>query len=88
MKQKDIALIIAVAGISTLIAFIAGNALFGGSGARSTKISVVDAVSSSFPVTDSQDFKSQYGQYFNSQSINPTRNVQIGTNNNPKPFNQ
>lgn len=80
MKQKDIALIIAVAGISTIIAFALGNFLFGGAKARSTSISVVDSVSNQFPDTDTH--------YFNSQSINPTRNIQIGTNNNPKPFNQ
>lgn len=80
MKQKDIALIVAVAGISTIIAFIVGSLLFGGSKARSTTISIVDSVSSQFPTADSR--------YFNNESINPTRNVTIGTNNNPKPFNK
>lgn len=80
MKQKDIALIIAVAGVSTIIAFVLANTLFGGSGNRQTKINVVDSISSSFPTADTR--------YFNAKTINPTQNVQIGTNNNPKPFNQ
>ncbi|MBC7708017.1 hypothetical protein H7Y63_02235 [Polaromonas sp.] len=80
MKQKDIALIIAVAGISTILAFFLGNTLFGGTKNRQTKINVVDSISSNFPTADTR--------YFNSKAINPTQSVQIGTNNNPKPFNQ
>ena len=80
MKQKDIALIIAVAGISTLLAFILGNTLFGGTSNRQTKIGVIDSISDNFPSADSR--------YFNSQSVDPTQSIKIGTNNNPKPFGQ
>lgn len=80
MKQKDIAVIVAVAGISTIIAFVLGNTLLGGTADRQTAVKVVDSVSSSFPAADSK--------YFNASSINPTQSVQIGSNNNPKPFSQ
>ena len=79
MKQKDIALIIAIAGVSTIIAFVLGNTIFGGTQSRQTKVNVIDSVSSNFPIADTK--------YFNSNAINPTQSVQIGTNNNPKPFN-
>ena len=79
MKQKDIAVIVAVAGISTIIAFVIGNIAFGSPKHRQIEVQSIDSISSDFPVADQK--------YFNSQSIDSTQTVKIGTSTNPKPFN-
>ena len=78
MKQKDIALIVAVAGISTIIAFVLANIFIGGTKNRQASIPVVGAVSSSFTQPDKR--------YFNSTAVNATQTVKISDNNNSQPF--
>ena len=80
MKQKDLAVILAVAGISTLIAFVAANILIGNPKNRQAEIKVLSPISSTFPTPDTM--------YFNKDSINPTKPVQISPNDNQQPFKQ
>lgn len=78
MKQKDLALIIGIAGFSVLVAFVLANILIGTPENRQTSVKTYEAISSDFPEADKR--------YFNDQSINPTQTVQIGGSNNPLPF--
>ena len=80
MKQKDIAVILGIAGVSLIIAFVLGNLVFGGSKDRQANVQVIDSISSDFSKPDSK--------YFNSQSVNPTQTIQIGGSSNPQPFKQ
>lgn len=79
MKQKDIAVIIAIAGFSAVIAFVVANAIFASPKNRQTEVQVVEPISAEFPAPDTR--------YFNQSSINATQTVEIGGNSNPKPFN-
>jgi len=80
MKQKDIAIIVAIAGVSTIIALILANSLIGNPKNRQAQVLVLDSISSEFQKPDSK--------YFNASSIDPTQTVEIGNNNNPQPFKQ
>lgn len=79
MKQKDIAIIIVVAGFSTIIAFVLGNMVFATPANRQAEVKVLDSISSTFPVADDR--------YFNNAAIDPTQTVQIGNSSNTQPFN-
>ena len=80
MKQKDIAVIVAVAGLSTIIALIMANSLIANPKNRHAEVLVLDSISSDFPKPDSK--------YFNTNSIDPTKTVEIGNSNNLQPFKQ
>jgi hypothetical protein len=78
MKRKDIMLIIVVAFISGVVSLIISNWLISSPKNRQQKVEVVEALSSNFPTPDSQ--------YFNKDSVDPTKPIQIGGNPNPTPF--
>jgi hypothetical protein len=78
MKQKDIALIIVLAGVSAIVSFLASGWLFGKPADREQKAEVVDVITSDFSLPDSK--------YFNNSSIDPTQLIQIGDAENPNPF--
>ncbi len=80
MKQKDIILIVVVGIISGIVSLFISNALFAPPATRQQQIEKVGAISSSFSSPDSK--------YFNSQSVDPTQLIQIGTSTNPNPFNK
>ena len=80
MKQKDIAIIVAIAGLSTLVAFILANTLIASPKNRHAEVLLLDTISADFQKPDSK--------YFNSSSIDPTQTVEIGNNNNLQPFKQ
>lgn len=79
MKQKDVAVIIIIAFISAIVSFFASNKLFVSPSNRKQQAEVVDAIQPSFQTPDKK--------YFNSNSINPTQNATIGSDNNQNPFN-
>lgn len=78
MKQKDLALIIVIVAVSGLISFLASRWLFAKPGDRQQKAEVVDVITSDFTLPNSK--------YFNPNSVDPTRLIQIGGDNNPNPF--
>lgn len=79
MKQKDIALIIIIVFISGVASFFISNSILTSPKNRQQKVEVVEAISSNFPTPNTK--------YFNTQAINPTELIQIGTSTNPNPFN-
>lgn len=79
MKQKDIILIVVVVIISGALSFVLSKFLFSIPNNRQTEVEVVQPISAEFPTPDTR--------YFNANSINPTRNISIGDNQNPQPFN-
>jgi hypothetical protein len=79
VKQKDIALIVAVSFFSAIASFVVTQFVFASPSNRQQKVEVVPVITASFPVPDSR--------YFNSKSVNPTQLIQIGNNNNTNPFN-
>lgn len=79
MKQKDIALIIVIAAISAAVSFAASQFLFATPRDRQQQVAVVDAITTEFSVPDSK--------FFNSQSIDPAKLIEVQNTNNSNPFN-
>lgn len=79
MKQKDIALFIAVGMVSALFSVLISNFFFTPKNVKSQKAEIVE------PITT--DFQRPDGRFFNKDSINPTKRIQIGDNTNTVPFN-
>lgn len=79
MKQKDIALIIMIAGFSAFASFFISSKLFVTSTDKAQKAEVVDVINSAFDTPSNK--------YFNSNSIDPTSDSTIGDSNNQNPFN-
>lgn len=79
MKQKDLSVIIVVAFLSAIISFVLSGKIFVTPENRQQAVEVVDSVTADFQLPDSR--------YFNSNSINPTLDSQLGTDTNQNPFN-
>lgn len=77
MKQKDIVVLVAVAGVSALLA-IAASKLVIRSSDKQQEVEVVQAITPDFPTPDER--------YFNARSIDPTQPISIGNSANPDPF--
>jgi hypothetical protein len=71
MKKSDIAMIVLIASIFILIAFFATKAIFGDSANETVKVKTIESINSTIeePSTD----------IFNSNGINPTYRVNVGT---------
>lgn len=78
MKQKDVALIIVVVAISGVVSFFIARTVFTSAKDRKLEAEVVK------PITT--DFTQPSNKYFNSQSIDPTQLIQIGSAPNTAPF--
>jgi len=78
MKQKNIAIIVAVAIVSAILSFALATFLFGGKKIYNLKAPTVEPISA--------EFKLPSDQYFNNQSLDPTKNITIGDSTNDKPF--
>ncbi|MFZ1323681.1 MAG: hypothetical protein WAQ57_00790 [Candidatus Saccharimonadales bacterium] len=79
MKQQDIAALIGVVGVASIISyFLVANIITPSDKKQSAE--VVAEISSSFAVPDSK--------IFNAESINPTRRIEIAPNTNSQPFSQ
>lgn len=79
MKQKDIALIAVIVFISAVISLFASKAIFVSPKNRQQEVSVVQPITTNFPVPDPH--------YFNKDAFDPTKLITIGQNANPDPFN-
>jgi hypothetical protein len=76
MKQKDIAVIIVIAALAAGISFFIANKIFVTPKNRQQTAPVVDVINSSMTSPDKR--------FFNTESINPTRNSgSSGTNQTP-----
>ncbi len=79
MKQKDLALIALVVGLTSLVSYFVAKTFIAPPKKRSFKVEVVQKISS--------DFNRPSEKYFNGNSINPTKLIIIGQDGNPQPFN-
>ena len=79
MKQKDLALIVAVVIFSAVFSLIVGRLVFTAPKHRQEKVVVIDPITSSLAQPSSQ--------YFNTSSIDPTQLIRIAENTNNTPFN-
>ena len=72
MKKKDIIIIVAVAMVSAIFSYVISNALFGTNKDNNKLLTapVVQPISAEFPLPDKA--------YFNSGSLNPTKDITIG----------
>ena len=78
MKQKDIILIIVIVFISGVVSFLVANWTFGSQQNRQQSAEVVDTITAEFRELDKR--------YFNENSVDPTKIIQIDNNNNQNPF--
>jgi hypothetical protein len=78
MRQKDIAVIVAVVICSAILSVVASKLLFSKPQNRQIEVEVVHPISADFPEPDKR--------YFNANSLDPTQAIQIGNSNNPDPF--
>lgn len=78
MKQRDIAVIVAIALVSGIFSYVLANVVLGGSKAYKLTAPSVDAISA--------DFNQPNTKYFNRQSIDPTVNIIIGDSSNINPL--
>ncbi len=84
MKQKDIAVLGAIAFIAILISGVLSGAIFNGSKNHNLKAPTVDPISAQFPQVSSEQ---SYKPIFNNQALDPTQLIKIGTSQNSEPFN-
>ncbi len=78
MKQKDIAIIVAVVFVSGILSFFISRALFAAPEDLQTEVEVVDPITADFPEPDKR--------YFNESSVNPTFTITIGDGQSQQPF--
>lgn len=77
MKQKDIAIIVVVVGVSAILAIVASKLVIRPTD-KQQEVEVVQAITTDFPTPDPR--------FFNANSIDPTLPIQIGGNTNADPF--
>jgi hypothetical protein len=78
MKQKDLALVILIAGLAGFFSFFITRTFIVKPASQQQKAEVVEAISSEFILPDKQ--------FFNEKSINPTKLIEIGGGQNQQPF--
>ncbi len=79
MKQKDIALIILIVFFGVITSVIVSKYLIVPPKNRQQEVEQVQEISATFKLPPDP-------HYFNSNSINPTQQIQIGVDANPDPF--
>lgn len=81
MKQKDIAMFAVIAIVSAVISVLLSGILITPKKDKIQKAEVVEPISAKFETPSKSD------QFFNKNSINPTKLIEIGDNSNPNLFN-
>lgn len=83
MKQKDIALLIAVGFFTAIIAFFISTLVFKVPANRSTKVPTAGSINATFP-----DIKNDpnYNMIFNTNALDPAVPLQVGSSPNTQPF--
>lgn len=80
MKQKDIALFLVVGIVSAVLSVGLSNFVISPSNKKQLQAEKVDSISAEFKVPAADN------KYFNANSINPTKLIEIGDNSNAAPF--
>lgn len=78
MKQKDFAMVAVVAIVSGVLSIILSGMFLTPSDDRKQSVEVIQPLSA--------DFERPSKDYFNKDSINPTKTIEIGDDSNEKPF--
>lgn len=78
MKQKDIIIIIVAVFISGILSFILSSKIFAVPSDQQAEVEVIEPITAQFTEPDSR--------YFNNNSVNPTKPIRIGENQNKQPF--
>lgn len=78
MKRKDLALILVIVVISASISFLISKKIFNSPTKRQQKAEIVQVISSDLTLPDKQ--------FFNENSVNPTKLITIGQSPNTEPF--
>jgi len=78
MKRKDLGTLAVVAIVSAFLSIILSGVLLSPPEDRQQKVEVVEPISTTFERPDSA--------YFNSKSVNPAQNIQVGQDPNSNPF--
>ena len=78
MKGKDLKVIFLVAVFSAVVSILLSNQIFAPSDDKRQSVETVEAISTDFPRPDSQ--------YFNSGSVNPAKDIQVGQDPGSNPF--
>lgn len=78
MKQKDILVIVSIAIFSTIVSIVISTTFISNDKNRSATVEVIPKITS--------DLERPQKEYFNSNSVNPTRTIEIGGEASPKPF--
>jgi len=78
MKQKDFALIAVIVIFSAVFSVLITKVVIGTPNTRKETVEVVEAITTDFSQPDEK--------YYNKESINPTRLIQIQDVNNSTPF--
>lgn len=81
MKQKDIALFLVVGIFSAVISVLLSNYLITPDRIKKQKAEVVTAITTEFNIPEADN------KFFNKDSVNPTKLIQIGDSTNDSPFN-
>jgi hypothetical protein len=79
MKSKDIGTLVVVGIVSAGFALFLSSWLLSSTGAKNQEAEIVEEITSTFERPPKQ--------YFNSDSINPTQEIQIRQDENSNPFN-
>lgn len=84
MNRKTILALGAIIIVAIIFSSIISNALFNPSKSRKASVPEVQTIDSTFP-----DVKNDpnYKTVFNSQALDPTQLIHIGTSQNSQPFN-
>ncbi len=78
MKQKDIAALILVVGVSLMVSWFVFDMLINTEASRSTEVEIVAPIDADFPQPDTKIFAEGY--------LNPTELIRIGESNSNNPF--
>ncbi|HET8689824.1 MAG TPA: hypothetical protein VFL81_00055 [Candidatus Saccharimonadales bacterium] len=78
MKKSDVAILILIIGVSLLVAFLVGKAVFGSATTQPVEVETADTISAEVTPPDPA--------VFNDQAINPSVRISIGNSSNQQPF--
>jgi len=78
MKGKDLQIIVMVAVVSLILSAILSGVLFSTNEDRSQNVETVEVITTGFDRPDND--------YFNANSFNPAKEIQIGQDPNSNPF--
>lgn len=78
MKRNDIAILVLIASISLVVSYLIVRAVFGSPEEQQTTVEVVEPIAS--------DIVEPSTRIFNTNAINPTVVIQIGSPSNQQPF--